>query len=150
MKFSGKISISWPIDFLKLSVYKTPESCWWLLLTILKRTNTVSVISKLGTFSPFLGLVILLSLLSYFHLFWRSQFEITSRLYSKRNSVFLYIYVHSDWTIFSIFPCFLRYIQNNLEYLIQNMIRQVAQTIHSTSEMTFFVFELNFSNSLFL
>ena len=33
--------------------------------------------------------------------------------------------------------CVVRYTQNNLEYLIQNMIHQVIQTHHSMSELIF-------------
>ena len=51
--FFGEISSNWPNDLLELIVYKTLESHWWLLLTILQCTITTSVFSKWGTFSLF-------------------------------------------------------------------------------------------------
>ena len=51
IKIMGEISNNWT------NVYKTLESCWYLL-TILQCTNTTSVISKWGTFSPFSYLAI--------------------------------------------------------------------------------------------
>ena len=47
----GEISNNWT------NVYKTLESCWYLL-TILQCINTTSVISKWGTFSLFSYLAI--------------------------------------------------------------------------------------------
>ena len=40
------------------NVYKSLESCWYSLLTILKWGNTTPVISRCGTFLLFLSLVI--------------------------------------------------------------------------------------------
>ena len=60
----SEISNNWPNDLLGTNVYKTLESCWWSLLTILQCTNTGSVISKWGTLSPFLFLVMLLLVLA--------------------------------------------------------------------------------------
>ena len=60
MKFLGEISNNWPSDLFGTNVYKALEFCWSLLLTILQCT---SVISKLGTPSPFLFLVIFLLVL---------------------------------------------------------------------------------------
>ena len=57
--FVGEISSKLSNGLFGTNVYKTLESCWWLLLTILQGTNTTSVISRCGTFSPFLSLVIL-------------------------------------------------------------------------------------------
>ena len=53
IKFLGKISSNWPNDLLWANVYKTLESCWQSVLAILEWTNTNSVMSKWGTFSPF-------------------------------------------------------------------------------------------------
>ena len=67
----GEISNKLPNDLFGTNVYKTLESCWSLLLTIIQWTNTTSVISRGGTFSPFLSLVILFSALpsnSLFHI----------------------------------------------------------------------------------
>ena len=41
------------------NVYKTLEFCWQLLVTTLQCINSASVISKLGTFLPFLSFIIL-------------------------------------------------------------------------------------------
>ena len=38
-------------------MYKTVESGWWSLLTISSWTNTISVIFKWDTFSPFSDLI---------------------------------------------------------------------------------------------
>ena len=45
------------------NAHKTTESCWWPLLVTLQWTNTSLVISKLGTFSLILSLVIILLIL---------------------------------------------------------------------------------------
>ena len=63
INFFDEIPSNWPNDLLGTNVYKTLESCWQLLLTVLQCTNTTSVISKWGTFSPFSSLVILLLVL---------------------------------------------------------------------------------------
>ena len=60
IKFLGEISDNCPNYLLGTNAYKTLESCWYFLLTILECVNTTSAISKWGTFSPFLSLVILL------------------------------------------------------------------------------------------
>ena len=52
--FVGEISNKLPNDLFEKNVYKTLESCWLSLLTILQWPNTISVISRYGTFSPFL------------------------------------------------------------------------------------------------
>ena len=44
--FFGEIFSNWPNDLLGTNVYKTLESCWQSLLTILKCRNTTSVISS--------------------------------------------------------------------------------------------------------
>ena len=49
----GEISNNWPNNLLETNVYKAPECCWQLFLTILKLTNTTSVIFKWGTSSLF-------------------------------------------------------------------------------------------------
>ena len=59
IKFVGEISNKLPNGLFGTNVYKTLESCWQSLLTVIQRTNTTSVISRCGTFSPFLSLVIL-------------------------------------------------------------------------------------------
>ena len=51
--FVGDISNKLPRGLFGTNVYKTLESCWESLLTILQWTNTTSVISRCGTFSPF-------------------------------------------------------------------------------------------------
>ena len=63
IKFLGETSNNWPNDLLGTNVYKTLESCWWSLLTILQCTNTTSLISKWGLFPPISSLVILLLVL---------------------------------------------------------------------------------------
>ena len=57
----GEISNKLPNGLLGTNVYKTLESCWLSLSTLLQWANTISVISKCGTFSPFLSLIILFS-----------------------------------------------------------------------------------------
>ena len=59
MTFFGEVSNNLPNDLFGASIYKTLEF-FRLLLTILQFSNVTSVISKLGTFSPFSFLVILL------------------------------------------------------------------------------------------
>ena len=56
IKFVGEISNKLPNGLLGTNVYKTLESCWLSLLAILQLTNTTSVISRCGTFSPYLWL----------------------------------------------------------------------------------------------
>ena len=51
IKFLGHISNNWTNNLLGTNIYKTFESCWQLLLTILQWTNTTSVFSKWGIFS---------------------------------------------------------------------------------------------------
>ena len=58
MKYVGEIYNNWPNDLFAVSAYKTLKSSWEPLLTILQWSNTTSVISKWGTFSPFLFLFI--------------------------------------------------------------------------------------------
>ena len=53
----GEISNNWPNDLLGTNVYKTLESCWQSLKTILQCTNTTSVISEWVIVSPFSSLV---------------------------------------------------------------------------------------------
>ena len=65
--FFGEIFNELPNDLFGTNVYKTLESCWQSLSLILQWTNTTFAISKFGTFSPFLFLVILFSAFpSYF------------------------------------------------------------------------------------
>ena len=137
--FLGEISSNWPRDFLGIDSYKTLESCWQPLSTKLQWTNTTSVFSKLGTFSIFLSLVILFLLLA------------RNFIFSGVKSLRWYPFFISNVILFSIWfqyilierlsvfpPCFfLRYIQNNLEYLIQNMIHQIIKILHSLSELIF-------------
>ena len=61
INFLGEIFSNWPNDFLRINAYKK------LLLTIIQWTNTTLVISKLGSFSPFLSSVIFLIAYKYFH-----------------------------------------------------------------------------------
>ena len=63
IRFVGEISNKLTNGLFRTKVYKTLESCWESLLTILQWANTTSVISRCGTFSPFLSLVILFSVL---------------------------------------------------------------------------------------
>ena len=63
MKFFGEISNNWPNDLLGTNACKTLEFFWQSLLTILQCTNTTSVTSQSGTFSPCLSLFILLLVL---------------------------------------------------------------------------------------
>ena len=51
IKFLGHISNNWTNNLLGTNIYKTFESYWQLLLTILQWTNTTSVFSKWGIFS---------------------------------------------------------------------------------------------------
>ena len=61
--FVGLTFSNWLNDLFGTNVHKTLEACWYWLLTI-QWTNINSVISNCRTFSPFLPLVILLSVLS--------------------------------------------------------------------------------------
>ena len=60
IKFVDEISSNQPNDLLAANVYQTLDNC---CLAILQWANTISVISKQGTFSPFSSLVILLLVL---------------------------------------------------------------------------------------
>ena len=60
IKFLGQISNNWPNDLLETNVCKTLEFCSYLLLITLQCINITSVISKGGTFLPFLCFVILI------------------------------------------------------------------------------------------
>ena len=51
---------NWTNDLLGTNVYKTLGVLLIIIASVLQWTNTTSVISKLGTFSSFLSLVILL------------------------------------------------------------------------------------------
>ena len=51
--FFGEISKKLLNGLLRIYVYKTVESCWLSLLTMLQWTNTTSVNSKCGIASPF-------------------------------------------------------------------------------------------------
>ena len=46
IKFCGEISNNWLNELLGTNVYKTLESYWWLLWTVLQCTNATSVISS--------------------------------------------------------------------------------------------------------
>ena len=63
IKFLGEISDNLPSDLLGTNIYKALEFHSQLSWTLLQCTNTTSVISKLGKFSPSLFLVILLLVL---------------------------------------------------------------------------------------
>ena len=56
INFLDEIPNVWLNDLLETIVYKTLRSSWYLLLTILQRTNTTSVIYKQITFLQFLSL----------------------------------------------------------------------------------------------
>ena len=109
----GEISNKLPNGLFGTKVYKTLESCWSSLLTILQWTNTTSVISRCGTFSPFLSLFILFSLLPSNFTFSGAK---SSRLYPSLIlnvilfSIFLHISVLMIYQYF--FHAFLKYIQN--------------------------------------
>ena len=62
-KFFGKIFNSWPNDLFETNLYKALESSWQLLMTILRWTNTSSLISKWDTSS--LCLVVLVFQIAY-------------------------------------------------------------------------------------
>ena len=61
-KYDSLVFDSWPNDLFWTNVDKT-QSRWYLLLTILKRTNTTSIFSKWSTISPFSSLAIFSSVL---------------------------------------------------------------------------------------
>ena len=109
----GEISNKLPNGLFGTKVYKTLESCWSLLLTILQWTNTTFVISRCGTFSPFLSLVILFSLLPSNFTFSGAK---SSRFYPSLilNAILFSIFLHiSVLVIYQyFFHAFLKYIQN--------------------------------------
>ena len=70
IKCLGEISNNWPSNVLETNVYKSLELCWQLLLTILQWNNITLVISKLGKFSPFSFLVILLLVIRSNSIVW--------------------------------------------------------------------------------
>ena len=105
---------------------------------MLQWTNFTSVISKWGTFSPILSLVILLLVLLCNFIVsgvtswrWYPVFVLNIILFTI---LFMYILITGFWVTVS---CFLRNIKNNLQYLIQNMIYQVIQTLYLISELIF-------------
>ena len=52
--------------------------------------------------------------------------------------LFVILFTHILIKGLSVFsPCFLRYIQNNVEYQIHNMINKVIQILRSMSELKF-------------
>ena len=117
--FVGVISNRLPDGLLGTNVYKTLKSCWQWLLIMLQWTNTTSVVSKCGTFSPFLSLVILFSVLP-------SNFTVLGVKSSK-----LYPFLILTVILFSILftcicinglsvfsPCFLKYTQKYLDFFI--------------------------------
>ena len=68
----------------------------------LQYCNTTSVISKWGTFSPFLSLVcIILLLIWVISLLQVKRFEIIPCLFSKCNPIFYFMYIYSYWRIIS-------------------------------------------------
>ena len=110
----GEISNRLPNGLFGANLYKTLESCWWSLLTILQWTNTTC-----GRFS-FVFLVILFSVL-------QSNFIVSGVKSSRWYSVLMISYFQFYLDIFTLMDyqsfhyVFLKYTQNNLEYLIQSM-----------------------------
>ena len=137
IQFAEEISNRLTNSLFGTKVYKTLKSCWYSLLAILQWTNTTSVISRCHTFSPFLNLVILFSVFpSYFIVSGVKP----SRLYpflilNKILFSLIYISLLMDYQCF--IQGFLKYTQNDLEYLIQNMIHQAIQICHSMLELIF-------------
>ena len=99
--------------------------------------NELILTSRCGPFSPFLSLVILFSVLP-------SNF-IASGVKSSRLHPFLILnvilvsilfkYIFTDGLYF--LHVFFKFVQNNLKYLIQNMIHQVIQIYHSMLKQIF-------------
>ena len=73
-KSFGEIFNSWPNDLFETNLYKALESSWQLLMTMLRWTNTSSLISKWDTSSHCLLLLILFSMLP-------SSFSVSDCLY---------------------------------------------------------------------
>ena len=116
--------------------------CWQCYneLTLLQ-SNTTSVISKWGLFSPFLFLFIFFSMLpSNFTVSGVENFRLYSVLIlnvTLLSILFTYILIEG----LSIFAsCFLGYIQNNLEHRMQNMIPQEDQISQSTLKLIFYIY----------
>ena len=136
--FVGKICNKLPNGLFGTNMYKALDSCWLSLLTTSQWTNSTSVISRCGTFSPFLSFVILFSALP-------SSFIVSdvksSRLYPSlilNVTLFsiLFTYISTDGLLIFLHD-FLKYTQNSLEYLIQNTIHQLVQIYHSMSAQIF-------------
>ena len=74
-------------DLIGINVCKSLEFCWYSLLTILQWTNTTLVISKCGTFSEFLSIVILLLVLvsNFINLESAKTWKVLSLKYLFRN-----------------------------------------------------------------
>ena len=121
----------------------------WILLIIIGDNVTIYItklqFSKWGSFSPFSSLVILLLVLqSNFIVSGIKSLILYPVLISNVNLftvLFTYIFIKNYQ--FFLHVLFFKYTQNNLEYLIQNMICQVIQIYHSTSwYYKFIVFNL--------
>ena len=84
------------------------------LVTILQWTNTTSLILRCGTFSPFFSLVILFSVL-------KSNFIVSG---VKSSRLYLFLILNVILFLLMVYQyflhAFLKRIQNNLKYLIQN------------------------------
>ena len=132
--FVREISNKLPNGLFGINVYKTIESCWISLLTILQWTNITCVVSRCGTFSPLLSLVILFSLVQVLRVQDCIQFNF------KCNSIFYFIYIYCYWCIISVLSMLSKYNQNNFKYLIQDMIHLVIQIYHSMLELIFWVY----------
>ena len=110
--------------------------------------NSISAISKYGTFSPVSSLFI--SFLVLPRNFTVSGFK-SLRWYPVLilNVILFCIHILLLEDNQSLFHVFWWFTQNNLEYLIQNIIRQVILIYHSTLELIFYVYCLCISSLYF-
>ena len=97
-------------DLFGANVYKTVES----FFTILQWTNTSSVISKWGAFSP----SFYFQWFQQFHCFRCSKLKIISSFNFKCISIFYFIFMYFYWWIINTFIMFFK----NILQIILNMI----------------------------
>ena len=136
IKSDREISNELPNGLFGTNVYKTLESCWWSLLTIIQWTNTTPVISRYF-FTVFIFGYFIFSAPNHFIVSYVKSLRLYPLLILKRilfSIWFTYIFIGG---LLIFYLCIYKCAQNNLEYLIQNMIHLVVQIYHYLLEKIF-------------
>ena len=89
------------------NVYKTLDSCWLLLLTILQQTNATSNFEMRYVLTISIFSYLTFRFFKWFHPFRCLKFKIIPCFNFKCNPIFYFIYMYSYWRIISLFFMFL-------------------------------------------